>query len=218
MGSVQQWGPGTRQHLTPEQKREGIDRILTNRPQGEPFRVFAFGSLMWNPECRVAKCIPATVHNHERRFQIWSTRARGCDQRPGLGLCLLPVPGGQCRGLIQELDESCLEQDLVRLWDREQNSGVYTPTWLAADVDGRDEIVMTFVVTRDHPHFVDDMPRDQMIEIMCKAQGTYGTNHDYVKNLLIELDKLGVDDPDLRDLDACIRAKLDAEAAGGAGA
>ncbi len=202
------WGPGTPERLTPAQKQAGIARILAERPGGAPFRVFAFGSLMWNPECAVTARYPATVHDHERRFQIWSTRARGCEVRPGLGLCLLPVPGGRCRGMVLELDEICLDRDLVRLWDREQNSGVYRPTWLTAEVEGRDTTVMTFVVATDHPHFIDGMAKDRMIEIMCRARGTYGENHDYLRHLLDELDGLGVDDPDLRELYACVREKL----------
>ena len=75
---IETWGPGTPQRLTPEEKRAGIERILAERPEDGPFRLFAFGSLMWNPECHVAAKVPATVHDFERRFQIWSTRARGC--------------------------------------------------------------------------------------------------------------------------------------------
>ncbi|MEK9670881.1 MAG: gamma-glutamylcyclotransferase [Rhodospirillaceae bacterium] len=202
------WGPGTPQRLTPKQKQAGIARILAERPKDGPFRLFAFGSLMWNPECTVVRAQPATVHDFERRFQIWSTRARGCVERPGLGLCLLPVAGGQCRGLILELDEDKLDSDLKRLWDREQNSGVYRPTWITAMTDDGAVPVMTFVVTPEHPHFVPEMPHKKMAEIMCKAAGTYGTNHDYVINLIAEMKKLGVDDPALHDLEACIRARL----------
>lgn len=203
------WGPaGGRMRLTPEEKAEGIERILAERPLGAPFRVFAFGSLMWNPECRVATTFAATVHDHQRRFQIWSTRARGTAERPGLGLCLVPEEGQSCDGLVLELDEDHLEEDLKCLWDREQNSGVYKPTWMKANsLDGEVD-VMTFVVIPDHPHFVPAMPHDKMAEIMCKAEGRYGTNHDYLVRLLETMDALGADDPDLSQLDDCIRARL----------
>ena len=192
--------------LTPEEKREGIERILAERPAGAPFRVFAFGSLMWNPECRVTSTFPATVYDHQRRFQIWSTRARGSVENPGLGLCLVPEPGEACRGLVLELDEDHLDEDLVRLWDREQNSGVYIPMWIKAEGFHGDVEVMTYVVDPSHPHFTGTMERDEMVRIMCKAAGRYGTNHDYLVRLLEVMEFLGADDPELKELDACIRA------------
>tara|TARA_R110000868_G_scaffold141462_2_gene357984 strand:+ start:526 stop:1167 length:642 start_codon:yes stop_codon:yes gene_type:complete len=207
-GGADPWANrGPKIKMTPEQKAAGIERILAERPKGEPFRVFAFGSLMWNPECCVASTFAATVHDHQRRFQIWSTRARGTDDQPGLGLCLVPEPGQACKGLVLELNEDMLAEDLKRLWDREQNSGVYRPTWITADsIDGPVQ-VMTFVVIPEHPHFVPPLPQETMAEIMCKAVGRYGTNHDYLVRLLEILEALGVEDPDLADLDACIRAK-----------
>ena len=66
---------------------------------------------------------------------------------------------------------------------------------------------MTFVVIPEHPHFVPPLPRETMAEIMCKAAGRYGTNHDYLVRLLETMEALGAEDPDLADLDACIKAK-----------
>ena len=63
------------------------------------------------------------------------------------------------------------------------------------------------MVIPEHPHFVPPLPQETMAEIMCKAVGRYGTNHDYLVRLLEILEALGVEDPDLADLDACIRAK-----------
>lgn len=203
------WGPlKPFERQTDEQKQAGIAKALAERPAGEPFRVFGFGSLMWNPEMHVAATCVATVHDYSRRFQIWSTRARGCPEAPGLGLCLVPEKGSACPGLILELDEDHLAEDLKRLWDREQGSGVYRPVWVDTEGLHQDMKALTFVVCEDHPHFVPPLPRDQMAEIMCKAAGRYGTNHDYLVRLLETMHELGIDDPDLRDLDACIRARL----------
>lgn len=206
-GAGESWGPGAKMLLTPEQKRAGMDRILAERPKGQPFRLFAFGSLMWNPECCVAATFPATVRHHQRRFQIWSTRARGTPERPGLGLCLVPEPGQRCQGLVLELEEDRLADDLPRLWDREQNSGVYRPTWLPAEGIGGEVQVMAFVADTDHPHYVPPMPQDAMAEIMCRAAGRYGTNHDYLVKLLETMEALGAEDLALKALDACIRAQ-----------
>ena len=203
------WGPlQPFERLTDEQKRAGIARALAERPAGEPFRVFAFGSLMWNPEVSVAATYTATVHGYRRRFQIWSTRARGCPEAPGLGLCLV-AEEGSCPGLILELDEATLDEDLKRLWDREQASGVYRPAWVDTEGFLGPVRALTFIAREEHPHFVPPLPREQMAEIMCKAAGRYGTNRDYLVRLLETMHELGIEDPDLKDLDACIRARAE---------
>lgn len=197
--------PANPARLSRAEKQARLARALETRPSEKPFRLFAFGSLMWNPECRVADRRVGVLRGYQRRFQIWSTRARGTTERPGLGLCLTADVGGACRGLVLDLDERRLEEDLVALWDREQNSGVYDARWMAVETDAGLVQALAFVAVPEHPHFVGPMPLDDMARIMAVARGSYGTNRDYLRNLLAELEILGVDDPELRMLDAKIR-------------
>ena len=66
------------------------------RALGDPVWVFAYGSLMWNPEMAFAETRPAVLHGFHRRFCLYSRDYRGTPERPGLVLGL--NRGGSCRG------------------------------------------------------------------------------------------------------------------------
>ncbi|NBQ94655.1 MAG: hypothetical protein EBU15_04595 [Betaproteobacteria bacterium] len=63
--------------------------------------VFAYGSLIWNPEIPVRRGLLARVDGYHRRFCISSTRFRGTPEQPGVVLGL--DRGGSCRGMAWEL-------------------------------------------------------------------------------------------------------------------
>ena len=88
--------------------------------------VFGFGSLMWNPGFKPTERQPVTLRCYERKFHLWSTKGRGSQERPGLGLCLEPGKGS-CRGIAYRLSPETRDKDLQYLWDREMTSGVYHP-------------------------------------------------------------------------------------------
>ncbi len=203
--------PGSFRVNTAEEKRAGREKVLAGRPHGEPFRVFAFGSLMWNPECAALEVYAGRLRDYRRRFHIWTTRARGTPDNPGLGLCIEYEEGASVRGLVLELCEDNLDRDLEALWDREQHTGVYLARWVDVEVengrtDGRTVRSLTFVVNRDHELYAGPLPLDEMAACMAVATGRYGGNQEYLENLLIELEKLGVTDSNLEELMRRIKA------------
>lgn len=202
-----EWPRIDRQQLSSEEKQARIAAALAGRPAGEPMRVFGFGSLMWNPGFQWVDRVPGVVKGYHRCFRIYSTRARGTPDRPGLGLCMEADPGAECRGIVFELAEATLERDMRALWDREQNSGVYDPVWLPVETDAGTLQALTFVVRCDHPHYCGHLPPERMARIMAKAEGVYGRNRDYVAHLIDEMAKLGLRDPELERLLALIDAE-----------
>lgn len=201
------WPRIDRQRLTPEEKRARIDAALAGRPWRAPMRVFGFGSLMWNPGFEWTARFPGVVKGYHRCFRIYSTRARGTPDRPGLGLCMERDEDAECRGIVFELAEATLQQDMQTLWDREQNSGVYDPVWLPVEAEAGTFQALTFVVRCDHPHYCGHLPPERMARIMAKAEGVYGRNRDYVANLIEEMAGLGLRDPELERLLALIDAE-----------
>lgn len=202
-----EWPALDRQTLTPEEKQARIAKALEERPWGAPMRVFGFGSLMWNPGFEWIARVPGVVRGYHRCFRIYSTRARGTPERPGLGLCMERDPEAECMGLLFELAEATLEQDMQALWDREQNSGVYDPVWLPVETHAGTFSALTFVVRPDHPHYCGDLDPARMARIMAKAEGVYGRNRDYVANLIEEMAKLELSDPELERLLVLIDAE-----------
>jgi len=191
---------------TKAEKLAGIEKVLSERPAGEPFRMFAFGSLMWNPECTTTGKWIGTVHDHHRCFRIWTTRARGTPEVPGLGLCLEAAPGMSCTGLVLDLCEDSLQSDLEVLWDREQHTGVYIPLWLDFETSEGVMKALTFVVNPDHALYAGHRTLDEMAERMAVAEGVYGPNREYVANLIREMEEVGVSDPELVELQERIEA------------
>ena len=61
-----------------------------------PLWVFAYGSLMWEPNFPCAEVRPALLRGYHRALCILSIRNRGTEERPGLVLGL--NRGGSCAG------------------------------------------------------------------------------------------------------------------------
>lgn len=170
------------------------------RPRGERMWVFAFGSLMWNPCYDYDAKAAGLLKGYDRKFHIWTTRARGTPEYPGLGLCLEDCSGA-CRGIVHRITPEDEEAAWERLWEREMSSGVYRPSWVTVETDEYGPVVaLTFIVNRDHSHYVGPMPLDDMASLMANAKGQYGLCRDYLAGTINEMAKLNVVDPDLTSL------------------
>lgn len=193
--------------LSDEERHRLMLETRAARPQGEPMWIFGFGSLMWNPCFDYDVKAPAFLRGYERKFHIWTMRARGTPERPGLGLCLEDCAGG-CRGIAYRLSEEGIDDAWARLWEREMGSGIYRPTWVAVETEAHGRVpALTFVVNRNHPHYAGPLPMPRMAEIMAAARGNYGLCRDYLAGTIEEMRKLGVEDSSLDDLLAAVDAR-----------
>ena len=100
--------------------------VIDLRVSAEPVWVFAYGSLMWNPEMRFAERLPARVHGWHRSFCLYSPEYRGTREKPGLVLGL--DRGGSCRGIAYRLAPATLAAEIDLLWTREMTGEVYDLT------------------------------------------------------------------------------------------
>ena len=187
-------------HMSPEKKQQSLLETRAGRPSDEPMWIFGFGSLMWNPCFDYDIKTAAVLRGYDRKFHIWTTRARGTPDNPGLGLCLEDCAGA-CRGVAFRLVEGDVEAAWERLWEREMGSGIYRPVWVSLESEDYDRIVaLTFVVNREHPHYAGPMPSERMANIMAGAKGSYGLCRDYLAGTIEEMRKLDVSDSDLEEL------------------
>ena len=187
-------------HMSPEEKQQSLLETRAARPRDEPMWVFGFGSLMWNPCFDYDVKTAAVLKGYDRKFHIWTTRARGTPDNPGLGLCLEDCSGA-CRGIAFRLVEDDVEAAWERLWEREMGSGIYRPVWVSLESEDHDQVVaLTFVVNREHPHYAGPMPSERMANIMAGAKGSYGLCRDYLAGTIAEMRKLNVADPELEEL------------------
>src|SRR5919112_1904769 len=57
--------------------------IAALRGGGEPVWIFAYGSLMWNPDFDFAEARPAFLYGYHRSFCLYSRDYRGTPEQPG---------------------------------------------------------------------------------------------------------------------------------------
>jgi hypothetical protein len=99
------------------------DWVAALRDSAEPLWLFAYGSLMWNPEMPFAERRPALLRGYHRSFCLYSRDYRGTPERPGLVLGL--DRGGACRGIAYRLPQDGLGPAIDRVWAREMAGEVY---------------------------------------------------------------------------------------------
>src|SRR5882724_414677 len=119
-------GTGERSH---EDFVAFADRLLAEYVP-DTLQVFAYGSLIWNPEFEVRSAVAATAVGWHRSFCFSLTRWRGTRELPGLMMAL--DRGGSCRGLLLELANGNVRDQLISLMDRELDAKRPTnvPKWI----------------------------------------------------------------------------------------
>tara|TARA_B100000780_G_C20903727_1_gene359700 strand:- start:9 stop:587 length:579 start_codon:yes stop_codon:yes gene_type:complete len=169
-----------------------LDNYLKEFPLPQELWVFAYGSLMWNPEMQVVESQQGKVQNLQRGFNSLSTVHRGTQECPGLVLSLRD--GGSCEGLVFRIAQDSKQQDFKNLWLREMVTMFYQPYVCQVITKTGTINAITFVADQQHEQYV-DFDTAQCASIISQAHGGRGSNMDYFKNTALHLDKLNIHDP-----------------------
>jgi glutathione-specific gamma-glutamylcyclotransferase len=169
------------------------------RGGAQPVWIFAYGSLMWDPEFPRAEAEPALLHGYHRSFCLYSYDYRGTRVRPGLTLGL--DRGGSCRGIAFRLQPESLAETIDLLWWREMTAPrVYDMRLLPIRTPAGNRRAFAFTVRRDHPDYAGALPLDEAARLIATAEGRRGTCREYLLGTLRHLDELGLADKPLRRL------------------
>ena len=174
--------------------------IAALRAGGEPVWLFAYGSLMWNPEFEFAEVRPALLRGYHRRFCLYSRDYRGTPERPGLVLGL--DRGGSCHGIAYRLPPERLGQTLDRIWAREMTGRVYEMRRIAARTADGQVTAHACVVRRASSDYAGRLSVDETARLLASAVGGRGTGRDYLANTVRHLEALGIRDRLLRRIEA----------------
>jgi cation transport protein ChaC len=166
--------------------------IAALRDGGEPVWIFAYGSLMWNPDFDFAESRPAFLHGYHRRFCLYSRDYRGTPQRPGLVLGL--DRGGSCHGIAYLLPPERVAQSLDRVWAREMTGRVYEMRPVALRIAAGRVKGHACVVRRESPDYAGRLSIDDAARLLAVAVGGRGTGRDYLANTVRHLEELGIHD------------------------
>jgi cation transport protein ChaC len=177
--------------------------VLALRESTTPVWVFAYGSLMWNPEMRFDEALPARVHGYHRSFCLYSPEYRGTREKPGLVLGL--DRGGSCRGIAYRLAAATLADEIDLLWTREMTGFVYHMTKLQMVTERGLVTGYAFTVRRDSADYAGRLPHDVAARIIATSRGDRGTGRDYLANTVQHLEQLGIADGALHHIAALVR-------------
>ena len=192
--------------LTPEQLLSSMHSTMA-RHQGGPVWLFAYGSLIWRPECSAVERVRGRVHGYHRGLYLWSHEHRGTPQLPGLVFGL--DRGGSCSGFAYRLPEENLDAALYALWLREMPVPSYRPHWLTCRLeDGTQVQALGFVLERHLPSYAGNLPDGVLSQVLANACGRYGTTRDYVEQTVSALRSHAMPDRNLEArLKRCVLIK-----------
>jgi cation transport protein ChaC len=161
----------------------------------DPFWVFGYGSLMWDPGFAYIEARHARVFGYHRALCLLSVINRGTPQKPGLVLSL--DRGGSCHGVAFRIAPADVERTRRYLWEREMvtPTPAYRPAVLTARFrDGTPAKALAFVSEPDHPRYYRAESPEQAAVLVRQGCGARGTALDYLRNVIRHLDDLGIAD------------------------
>jgi cation transport protein ChaC len=166
--------------------------IAALRDGREPVWVFAYGSLMWNPDFDFAESRPSFLYGYHRSFCLYSRDYRGTPERPGLVLGL--DRGGSCHGIAYRLPPELVAASLDRIWAREMTGRVYEMRRVLLRTATGTVTGHACVVRRESPDYAGRLSVEEAARLLAVAVGGRGTGREYLANTVRHLDELGIHD------------------------
>ena len=192
--------------LSPTELLGTLRSALAPWKKGTPFYIFAYGSLMWNPQFAWDARHVATIRGYHRAFRVWSRINRGTPENPGLVLTL--ERGGSCRGLVYRIEPDRVQEEMSLIWKREMTYGSYCPKWLNCIVGGETLKSLAFTVNRACSGYTGAIPMEVVVEAISSARGRYGPAHDYLFKTTETLREYGIRDSRVEQLTNLVRARM----------
>lgn len=195
-------------HFDDSDYEKVVTSLLADAPGNEPLRVFAYGSLIWNPEYEVARDQPGIVYGWHRAFCMRMERYRGTQSNPGLMLGI--DRGGSCRGIVHEIACEDCAQALHKLVRREliTKPCTYSARWLPVRVAGRTVRAISFVIDRQGRFYEHGMSLERAAKRLAFAFGHLGSNAEYLMNMVRHLELYGIRDRNMCRLERMVAKEI----------
>ncbi len=173
--------------------------VLGDHRMGDDLWIYSYGSLMWDPGFHFAEVRLADIWGYQRRFTLKIELGRGSRQFPALMLSL-ERGEGCCRGLAFRIAADSVHAESAILWRREMLRGGYSPTLLPMSTPQGPITALAFVSNATHAGYVGEMPLGETAAMIASGKGVLGTNREYLVQLALQLEALGIEDPYVREL------------------
>ncbi|MGN7295238.1 gamma-glutamylcyclotransferase [Rhizobium sp. SAFR-030] len=184
-----------------------VDRI-EGEAGNDPLLIFAYGSLIWNPEFEPVGRHRATAYGWHRSFSLRIERWRATSDAPGLMMAL--ERGGQCDGIVFELSAERRRQDLRALVAREIKYREVKDMvrWLSVRTEHGTRRALTFWASTKRLGLTSPLPAEQASSLIAAACGQGGSCAEYLHKTIVDLQAEGIRDRNLWRLQALVAADI----------
>ncbi|MGE3874631.1 MAG: gamma-glutamylcyclotransferase [Parvibaculaceae bacterium] len=194
-------------YFTDGDYQAAADRFLAEAGDG-PFWVFAYGSLLWRPAFEARAKHLAQAEGWRRDFCMEIRRWRGSPEQPGLMMGLRK--GGTCSGAVLQLAHDDRRGQLVRLLQREVDTGedLQSVRWIEADTSlGRVRALACWAEPVMSRMFV-EKPIAEQARMLARACGFGGSGAAYLHRTVASLAGLGLEDAYLTAIDKLVAEEV----------
>ena len=201
--------PGTSEH-TDAEFAQMAETLLLDHDQ-DPLWIFAYGSLIWNPEFTIEETRRSRARDWHRSFCLKLTRWRGTRELPALMLAL--DRGGICEGLAYRLPDQDKVGQIIRLLKREidANPPTNVPMWIGIETTDGPLNALAFVALHDGPAYAGRRPLPEVARVLARAAGHWGSAAQYAFNTISHLEEHGIRDEDLWQIQELMATEIRAE-------
>ncbi len=191
-----------------QQEREAFARDFLRQIDGQPFRVFAYGSLIWKPAFDHVEARRVVAHGWRRSFCLDIDRWRASPEQPGLMLAM--ELGGSCNGVAYRMPEDDRLGRMLRLLEREvaYHEDIPSVRWLTV-CDGAERFpaLAFYCLPRHDPSYI-HLPIEAQASRLARACGHVGSGAAYLRNTVEHLEMLGIHDAYLWKLQALVATEI----------
>jgi cation transport protein ChaC len=169
-------------------------------PQGA-FWLFAYGSLMWEPNFPFVEQRRTILHGYHRALCVYSWVYRGTEETPGLVFGL--EEGGTVEGIAFHIASDHAADVFAKVYEREMVTAVYTPVWASCDCTDVTEANIkahAFVANHSNAQYAGKRSEAETVELIRQGHGKAGPCTEYVMNTVNHLRELGITDNALESL------------------
>jgi cation transport protein ChaC len=161
----------------------------------DAFWLFAYGSLMWEPNFPFVEQRRSILHGYHRALCVYSWVYRGTEEMPGLVFGL--EEGGAVEGIAFHIASEHATDVFAQVYEREMVTAVYTPVWASCDCTDDTEAninALAFVANHRNEQYAGKRSEIETVELVRQGVGKAGPCTDYVMNTVNHLRELDIHD------------------------
>lgn len=158
--------------------------------------VFGYGSLMWDgweTKFQGTNHGKAKLRGYHRAFNKKSTRNWGTRDAPCPTLGLEKLNGAECAGIVFEFNDNQRQSIKANLKNREGES--FQLVEVEVELEGGQKVMALTSINRlEMNTYIDNPDFNALVDIVRKTSGKDGSCFEYIRNIHIKCEELGIKD------------------------